>query len=121
MDRRKTKEEGRQPADEPEPMAVSLPADEPEPMAVLLPEAVAVRYENAEPVAEAEAVVIAQAPKLPWTLSTWSGLPQWRCTLCPFDTLDGEDAMIEHIENRHGAIPAAAPLVQAYDARGNPI
>lgn len=108
MDRRRTKDEGRQPPDEPEPMEVLLPPN------------VAVRSESAEPVAEAEAVVIVQTPELPWTLSTWSGLPQWRCTLCPFDTLDGEDAMIEHIEARHGASTQRPALVQAYDARGNP-
>ena len=70
---------------------------------------------------QAAPVVVAQVSDLPWTMSTWSGLPQWRCSLCPWDTLEGEDAMIEHIEGNHGGVPPPPPLVQAYDARGNPL
>lgn len=71
--------------------------------------------------AAAAPVVVAEVSDLPWTTSMWSGLPQWRCSLCPWDTLEGEDAMIEHIEGKHGAVPPPPPLVQAYDARGNPL
>lgn len=78
--------------------------------------------EPVEPVAAAaEPLTSPYESNVPWTMGTWSGMPQWRCTMCPFDTLDGEDAMIVHIEARHGPTPTAAPLVQAYDARGNPI
>ena len=60
---------------------------------------------------------------VPWTELTWHGLPMLRCTLCPWDTLDGEAAMIAHIAARHGvreAAPRRQPLVQAYDVWGNP-
>lgn len=58
--------------------------------------------------------------ELPWIMGTWHGLPRWQCALCPWDTLEGEAAMIEHIEQLHGVAPAPATLVQAYDAWGNP-
>jgi len=32
----------------------------------------------------------------------WNRLPQWRCTACPFDTLEGEGAVLEHWQIAHG-------------------
>lgn len=61
------------------------------------------------------------AEALPWTVSSWHGLPQWRCAQCPWDTLEGEEAMIAHIKAHHGPAIQAQPIVQAYDARGNPL
>ncbi len=60
------------------------------------------------------------AEELPWTELRWHGLPMLRCRLCPYDTLEGVEAMIEHIEARHAPEPPPQPLVQAYDASGNP-
>lgn len=66
-------------------------------------------------------MVTASAPEeLPWREMLWHGLPMLRCRLCPYDTLEGVEAMIEHIEARHAPEPPPAPLVQAYDASGNP-
>jgi hypothetical protein len=57
-------------------------------------------------------------PEAGYTIGSWKGHKQWRCNLCPFDTLDGERAMLEHIAAKHAPPP---PVVQAYDARGHPI
>jgi hypothetical protein len=43
----------------------------------------------------------AAMPEVPWTMGTWKGLPQWRCRLCPWDTLKGEAEMRKHIEEAH--------------------
>lgn len=56
-----------------------------------------------------------------YVIGTWAGLPQWRCLLCAFDTLD-EQEMIEHAE-AHGlgtAIfpPEPPPLDPAPDKEG---
>ena len=59
-------------------------------------------------------------PELPWVVGMWGGFTQWRCRLCPWDTLEGEDAMLEHVAARHGVVEKSPALVQAYDARGNP-
>lgn len=61
------------------------------------------------------------AKDLPWIEGTWSGRRQLRCKLCPWDTLGGEGPMIEHIQTRHGGTAPQPRLVQAYDARGNPL
>lgn len=78
---------------------------------------------NAEPQIPDLGTITSEPPiELPYIEGLWSGLPQWRCRLCPWDTLEGEDVMWEHIAARHGAAEPVAPrLVQAYDARGNPI
>lgn len=59
----------------------------------------------------------------PWTVGAWGGLPQWRCTLCPFDTLDGEAAMRVHYADVHAPPPPAAPAptVLRADRFGNPV
>lgn len=59
----------------------------------------------------------------PFEVGEWNGHVQWRCRLCPWDTLKGEAAMREHLAARH-APKVEQPvkrLIQAYDARGNPI
>ncbi|MGE5553297.1 MAG: hypothetical protein ACM3XZ_05160 [Betaproteobacteria bacterium] len=56
-----------------------------------------------------------------YDLGQWNGLPQYRCRLCPFDTLD-EAAMKRHIEERHTVRPATVPVeVPLLDRFGNPI
>jgi hypothetical protein len=35
-----------------------------------------------------------------YTIGTWSGLPNYSCTHCPFSTL-GEAEMLQHIIDRH--------------------
>lgn len=60
-------------------------------------------------------------PWLPYRLGQWGGLTQWACRLCPWDTLEGEAAMMEHLAARH-APPAPPPaLIQVYDAGGRPV
>lgn len=43
-----------------------------------------------------------------WTIATWRGLPLYTCLFCPFDTIDGESAMLEHWQQVHAA---PAPVV----------
>ena len=67
--------------------------------------------------------VTATVPDEPFEVGEWNGHVQWRCRLCPWDTLKSEAAMREHLAARH-APKVEQPvkrLVQAYDARGNPI
>ncbi len=61
--------------------------------------------------------------ELPFVLGKWQDLDQWRCKLCPFDTLEGEDAYWLHFARQHAAAPEPepAPEVQQYDRFGNPI
>lgn len=54
-----------------------------------------------------------------WELGEWKGLPQWRCSLCPWDTLVGEEAMLKHIADVHTPKPPRKvvqwlPLVDRY-------
>lgn len=58
-----------------------------------------------------------------WTLGTWQTLPHWRCALCEWDTLDGEDAMVAHYLATHVPPPPAAPAqtIIVYDRYGNPV
>jgi len=35
----------------------------------------------------------------------WKGMTQWKCTLCPFDSVESKDAVIEHILQVHLAPP----------------
>lgn len=61
-------------------------------------------------------------PEPLWETSEWGVLPQWRCVLCPFDTLEGEAAMLEHWLNvhTHPALVVTPSVIQVYDHRGNP-
>ncbi len=38
-----------------------------------------------------------------FTLGSWKGMPQWKCRFCPWDTLEGEGALMEHVVTVHGA------------------
>ena len=57
-----------------------------------------------------------------YTIGSWKGIVQYRCTKCPFDTVDGEAAMVEHIRTAHAPPPeprmVELPLVDRY---GNPM
>lgn len=44
----------------------------------------------------------AEAEARTYEVGTWAGLPQWRCLLCGFDTLD-EQAMLEHAGEHAGS------------------
>ena len=61
-------------------------------------------------------------PESRWETAEWSFYTLWRCVLCPFDTLEGEDAMMEHWLNVHThPAPVVTPsVIQVYDRRGNP-
>jgi hypothetical protein len=67
---------------------------------------------EAEPVISPEEAKAAYEPEQTFTLGQWGGIPQWRCTLCPWDTLDGEDAFWEHFAARH-ATPTPPPVPRA--------
>ena len=63
-------------------------------------------------------------PQPPYYIGTWNGLTQWRCAQCQFDTLDGEDEIIQHIIQAHTvrATPPASGLnIVMTDRFGNPI
>lgn len=56
-----------------------------------------------------------------WETGEWSFYPIWRCVLCPFDTLEGEEAMLEHWHSAHEH-PTETPApstIPIYDRRGN--
>jgi len=36
-----------------------------------------------------------------YEVGEWKGMRQWRCRLCPWDTLDGEGAMLAHLAAQH--------------------
>lgn len=63
-----------------------------------------------------------QAEPKPWYTAEWGTLPIWRCVLCPFDTLDGEEAMLEHWNLAHVHPEPVKPpsVIQIYDRWGNP-
>lgn len=71
------------------------------------------------------AVVPAPAAAEPalWTLGAWGEFVQWQCVLCPWDTLDGEEAMRAHYVTVHAPPPPAAPAptVLRADRFGNPV
>lgn len=59
---------------------------------------------------------------LPYTVGEWKGLPRWQCNLCPFDTLAGEEAILEHIYKVH--MPPQQPerpQILKADRFGNPV
>lgn len=60
-------------------------------------------------------------PEALWLVSKWGDYPQWRCMFCPFDTLNGETAILEHWREMH-ALPAPVvtpAMIPVYDRRGN--
>lgn len=57
---------------------------------------------------------------LPYVMGQWHGMPQWKCRMCAFDTLDGEEAILAHIVARHVTVEAPKPrLIPVYDRWGN--
>lgn len=61
---------------------------------------------NLDDVQEIEPVSVfaAPAPQVsdqPYDIGQWKGIPQHRCKLCPFDTLDGEGAFWIHYAEAH--------------------
>ena len=48
------------------------------------------------------AVAVLPVPTADFTVGTWSGLPNWQCTRCPYSTVEGQSAIVEHILDRHG-------------------
>ncbi len=58
----------------------------------------------------------------PYTLGSWNGLPQYQCNYCPWDTVESEAAILEHIQQCHTEPkPVLKNLIQAYDRFDNPI
>jgi len=57
----------------------------------------------------------------PFTKGKWQNFDQWRCRLCPFDTLEGEDEFWLHYAQKHGPQPEPAPIIQIYDRSGRPV
>jgi len=55
-----------------------------------------------------------------YELGSWKGLKQYKCKLCPYDTLH-ENEIIKHIQERH--LPKPKPKVKKvlpiYDRFGN--
>jgi hypothetical protein len=45
------------------------------------------------------------AEEKPYTVGSWRGLTQYQCKLCPWDTLEGEEAMLEHLRTAHAPPP----------------
>ena len=39
--------------------------------------------------------------ELLYTVGAWGELKRYQCCLCPYDTLDGELAILQHIQKRH--------------------
>ena len=73
----------------------------------------------------ADVFFVASQPVTPeplWITGRWGDYPQWRCMFCPFDTLDGEAAMLEHWHEIHASLAPVVtpPVIQVYDHRGNP-
>jgi len=63
-------------------------------------------------------------PENPYfTMGSWNGFPQWKCKQCPWDTLDGEGALMEHYAERHGPPPEPPKpvIIPIYDRWGNQV
>ena len=57
-----------------------------------------------------------------YTMASWGGHTQWKCNYCPFDTLEGEQIILEHIARNHFNPLAPKPsLIAVADKRGNEI
>ncbi len=57
-----------------------------------------------------------------YSIGQWNGLPQWRCIRCAWDTLESEDAMLRHYQDRHMTIVQPAPkTLPVYDRWGNQV
>ena len=56
-----------------------------------------------------------------FAVGKWKGNTQHRCKLCPWDTLNGEVAMLEHIARTHIAVPMAPPHIPVANAAGKQV
>lgn len=58
-----------------------------------------------------------------WTVGAWGTFQQWRCALCTWDTLDGENAMVAHYLATHAPPPPPAlpQTIIVYDRYGRPV
>lgn len=74
---------------------------------------------------EQDAVVELQepVPTKEYTAGEWAGHAHYQCSLCPFDVLDDEGKMLEHIQLKHRphAAPRHAPSVFLADKHGNDV
>lgn len=72
-------------------------------------------------VAEVKAEPLAEPAR--YRVSSWNGFRRLECVLCPFDTLDGEEAMDAHYVERHGPPPPPPkpPVLRLYDRFNNPL
>lgn len=56
---------------------------------------------------------------------TWKGKEQWKCTLCPYSTLDGEAAASAHVWQRHMGVgppqPQEVQQTMITDSQGQPV
>ena len=50
-----------------------------------------------------------------YTVGEWAGMKQWKCALCPWDTLEREEAMLEHLASAHAP---PKPKILVADKRG---
>jgi hypothetical protein len=57
-----------------------------------------------------------------YEMGMWGAFPQWKCLHCPWDTLDGEAAMLEHYARVH-LVRAAEPArtIPVFDRWGNEV
>lgn len=61
-------------------------------------------------------------PEKAWTETVWGTHVRWACRLCPFDTLDGEEAAAEHFRVEHAPPPPpVVERIQVYDRWGNAV
>lgn len=64
--------------------------------------------------------------KKPWIAGRWNDMPQWKCRACPWDTLAGEEAFMDHWKHVHAPANTAARREQGrtlpiLDRFGNPV
>jgi len=57
----------------------------------------------------------------PYTIGTWRGFTQWRCKFCPWDTLEGEAAILEHLRSAHAPSPEPKSPILIADKHGRQI
>lgn len=79
--------------------------------------------ETGEPVELATVSVETAPPEVPFELGTWKGLTQWRCRQCPWDTLNGAEAVLAHIQEVHQPPlrPPSPPLIAIADRWGHEV
>lgn len=58
-----------------------------------------------------------------FTLGRWGEFQQWKCTKCPWDTLEGEEVFMEHWRATHAPAPEPpkASMIARADRFGNEV